>query len=463
MTISNPRGDHAVVLGAGMAGLLAARVLTETYPRVTVVDRDAMPAIGQHRRGVPQGRHLHVLHPRGAQVLDELFPGLLEQMTAHGAVRGDTTGTARWQLSGHRFRQENSGISGILASRPFLEGHVRAVLGELPGVTLVPGHDIVGLVATDDRRRVTGIRLATHRAAASTRTLPADLVMDATGRGSRTPRWLAELDYPTPTEDRLDIGLGYASRTYRLRPGALGADHGIVTGATPSVPRGGVLAAIEGDRYILTLSGILGDYPPIDPAEFEAFAATLVFPDITQALQGAQPLDDPVAIRFPASVRRRYERLRRFPQQLLVTGDAVCSFNPVYGQGMTVAALDALALRSLLAGDASQPRRYFQAIARLIDVAWDMAVGGDLAFPQVPGPRPAKVRLVNAYLARLQAAAASDASLATAFIRVVGMLDRPETLLRLDRVIRVLRAPRHPICTPGSRTVPTPVSPTSNG
>ena len=463
MTISNPRGDHAVVLGASMAGLLAARVLTETYPRVTVVDRDAMPAIGQHRRGVPQGPHLHVLHPRGAQVLDELFPGLLEQMTAHGAVRGDTTGTGRWQLSGHRFRQENSGISGVLASRPFLEGHVRAALGELPGVTLVPGHDIVGLIATDDRRRVTGVRLAPHGAAASTRTLPADLVIDATGRGSRTPRWLAELGYPAPTEDRLDIGLGYASRTYRLRPGALGADHGVVTGATPSVPRGGVLAAIEGDRYILTLSGILGDHPPIDPAEFEAFAATLVFPDITQALQGAQPLDDPVAIRFPASVRRRYERLRRFPQQLLVTGDAVCSFNPVYGQGMTVAALEALALRPLLAGGVSQPRRYFRDIARLIDVAWDMAVGGDLAFPQVPGPRPMKVRLVNAYLARLQAAAASDASLATAFIRVVGMLDRPETLLRPDRVIRVLRAPRHPIRTPGSRTAPTPVSPTSNG
>jgi 2-polyprenyl-6-methoxyphenol hydroxylase-like FAD-dependent oxidoreductase len=393
---------------------------------------------------VPQGRHLHVLHPRGAQVLDELFPGLLARMTAHGAVRGDTTGTGRWQLSGHRFRQENSGISGVLASRPFLEGHVRAALGDLPGVTLVPGHDIVGLTVTDDRRRVTGVRLASHGAAAPTQTLPADLVIDATGRGSRTPRWLTELGYPTPNEDRLEIGLGYASRTYRLRPGALGTDHGVVTGATPSVPRGGVLAAIEGDRFILTVSGILGDHPPIDPTGFEAFAATLVFPDITQALEDAEPLDDPVAIRFPAGVRRRYERLRRFPQQLLVTGDAVCSFNPVYGQGMTVAALEALALRRLLAGGVPQPRRYFRDIARLVDVAWDMAVGGDLAFPQVPGPRPMTVRLVNAYLARLQAAAASDASLATAFIRVVGMLDRPETLLRPDRVIRVLRAPRHP-------------------
>jgi 2-polyprenyl-6-methoxyphenol hydroxylase-like FAD-dependent oxidoreductase len=444
MTISNPHGDHAVVLGASMAGLLAARVLTETYSRVTVVDRDAMPAIGDHRRGLPQGRHLHVLHPRGAQVLDELFPGLLARMTAHGAVRGDTTGTGRWQLSGHRFRQENSGISGVLASRPFLEGHVRAALGDLPGLTLVPGHDIVGLTATDDRRRVTGVRLASHGATAPTETLPADLVIDATGRGSRTPRWLTELGYPTPNEDRLEIGLGYASRTYRLRPGALGTDHGVVTGATPSVPRGGVLAAIEGDRFILTVSGILGDHPPIDPTGFEAFAATLVFPDITQALEDAEPLDDPVAIRFPAGVRRRYERLRRFPQQLLVTGDAVCSFNPVYGQGMTVAALEALALRRLLAGGVPQPRRYFRDIARLVDVAWDMAVGGDLAFPQVPGPRPMTVRLVNAYLARLQAAAASDASLATAFIRVVGMLDRPETLLRPDRVIRVLRAPRHP-------------------
>ena len=221
-----------------------------------------------------------------------------------------------------------------------------------------------------------------------TRPLPADLVIDATGRGSRTPRWLAELGYPTPNEDRLEIGLGYASRIYRLRPGALGADHGVVTGATPSVPRGGVLAAIEGDRYILTLSGILGDHPPIDPAEFEAFAATLVFPDIPQALQGAQPLDEPVAIRFPASVRRRYEWLRRFPQQLLVTGDAVCSFNPVYGQGMTVAALEALALRQLLAGGVSQPRRYFRT-----SPAWSTWPGTWPSAATSPSPRsPARAQ-----------------------------------------------------------------------
>ena len=438
---SNESGGHAVVLGASMAGLLTARVLAESYLRVTVVDRDTLVPAGQHRRGVPQSRHVHVLHPRGAQVLEELFPGLLAQMTAHGAVRGDITGTGRWQLSGHRFRQEDSGSVGVLASRPFVEGHVRTALGIVPGVTLVPEHDIIGLSTTANRQKVTGVRLAPHGSAAPTRTVPADLVVDATGRGSRTPRWLQKLGYPPPDESRLEIGLGYASRTYRLRPGALGTDQGVVTGATPTVPRGGVLTAVEGDRYLLTLSGMLGDHPPIDPAGFEAFAATLVFPDITDALKGAQPQDDPVAIRFPASVRRRYERLRRFPQRLLVIGDAVCSFNPVYGQGMTVAALEALALRRLLAGGVPQPRRYFRDIARLVDVAWDTATGGDLAFPQVPGPRPAKVRLVNAYLARLQEAAAADASLATAFVRVVGMLDPPRTLLRPDRLIRVLRAP----------------------
>jgi 2-polyprenyl-6-methoxyphenol hydroxylase-like FAD-dependent oxidoreductase len=369
--------------------------------------------------------------------------GLRAELAEHGAVLGDVTGNGRWQLSGHRFCQQDSGLVAILASRPFLEGHVREAVLKLPNVTLVDGHDVCDLTTTRDRRRVTGVLLARHGSATPARMLSADLVVDATGRGSHTPTWLRQLGYPAPPEDRVDIGLKYVSRTYRLRPDALGSDKGIVTAATPDHPRGGVLAALEGGRHLVSLFGMCGDHPPTDPHGFEAFAADLVFPDIAEALQGAEPLGDPVTFHMPASIRRRYEQLTDFPQRLLVLGDAVCAFDPVYGQGMTVAALEALGLRRLLRRDgAPDARRYFREIARIVDSPWTIAVGGDLAFPQVTGHRTAKVRMVNAYLARLHAAAAVDPTLAVAFLRVAGLVDRPESLLRPDRVARVLRAQR---------------------
>lgn len=174
-----------------------------------------------------------------------------------------------------------------------------------------------------------------------------------------------------------------------------------------------------------------------------AFAASLPFPDVHEIIRDAEPLDDPVPFRYPANVRHRYERLRRFPAGLLVLGDAVCSFDPVYGQGMTVAAMQARELRTLLAaGRVPDPRRWFRRISRVLDVPWDIATGADLAFHGVTGRRTRKVRLVNAYLPRLHAAAAHDAELAAAFVRVTGLLDRPEGLLRPDRVLRVLRGSR---------------------
>jgi len=207
---------------------------------------------------------------------------------------------------------------------------------------------------------------------------------------------------------------------------------------------------------MLTIAGIGGDYAPTDPAEFDEFLAGLPTADIAVAVAGAEPLDDPVPFRFPASVRHRYERLTGFPAGLLVIGDAVCSFNPVYGQGMTVAAAQAMTLRRLLARhQVPDARRYFRAIAAAIDGPWDIAAGGDLAFPQVPGKRPAKVRLVNAYLPRLHAAAAHDQALAASLVRVIGLKDRPVGLLRPDRVLRVLRGnlagSRRPIPAPAGQ------------
>ena len=296
-------GSNAVVLGGSMAGLLAARVLADHYERVIVVDRDPLPGTSRPRPGVPHGRHLHGLHPRGLQVLEELFDGLTDKLVADGAVSTDVLEESRFLLSGHRFRQAPSGLRGVLCSRPFLEGHLRARVRALPQVLFLNAA-ITGLTSSDDRERITGVRIAPSRCAE--RAIEADLVVDATGRGSRSPLWLAELGYQRPVEDRVEIGIGYATRTFRLRPGALGHDVLVVNGGTPDHPRSGVLAAQEGGRHIVTLSGILGDHPPTDRDGFAAFARSLAFPDIADALAGAETLDEGLAFRFPASVRRRY-------------------------------------------------------------------------------------------------------------------------------------------------------------
>ena len=436
--MSSRTGSQAVVLGASMAGLLAARVLADHYDRVIVVDRDPMTTSSRARHGVPHGRHLHGLHPRGLQILEELFPGLERQLRQDGAAGGDVLAECRFLLSGHRFRQAPIGLRGLLCTRPFLEGHVRARVRALPQVYFLQCA-ISGLVCSPDRERIIGVRVTPSLDVE--RPIEADLVVDATGRGSRTPLWLAELGYQRPDEDRVEVGLGYATRMFRLRPDALGGDVLIVNGATPANPRSGVLAAQEDGRHIVTLGGMLGDHPPTDLDGFHDFARSLAFADVADALVGAEPLDDGVAFRFPASVRRRYERLPDFPARLLVIGDAVCSFNPIYGQGMTVAAMEAATLRAQLARNpVPDPRRWFRAVGRVVDSPWQVAVGADLAFPEVPGRRTAQLRMVNAYLSRLHAAASTDSALGAAFLRVLGLLDRPEGLLRPDRVVRVAAA-----------------------
>jgi 2-polyprenyl-6-methoxyphenol hydroxylase-like FAD-dependent oxidoreductase len=446
-------GNRAVVLGASMAGLLAARVLADAYGQVTVIDRDHLPETPMHRRGVPHGRHIHALLARGQQALEELVPGLTAELVNDGVPTGDMLADARLYLSGHRLRQLHTGLGLLCVSRPVLEGHMRARVRALPSVRFLDSCDVVGLATTPDGRRVTGARVLRRADGSAEELLGADLVVDASGRGSRAPVWLEALGYARPEAEQVRIGLGYATRTYRLPPDALQGDLAVVQAATPQHPRAGAFQVLEGDRGMLTLAGILGDHPPTDSDGFLAFARSLQFPDIYEAVRGGEPLDDPVGFRFPASVRHRYERLDRFPDGLLVMGDAVASFNPLYGQGMTVAALEALTLRRHLErGVEPRPRRWFRDLARVVDVPWDMSAGGDLAFPGVQGHRTAKTRLANAYLARLHAAAADDAHLASAFVRVAGLVAPPRSLLGPGVALRVLRN--------GRATVP-PAIPTS--
>ncbi|MCZ4587021.1 FAD-binding monooxygenase [Rhodococcus opacus] len=433
-------GHRAVVLGAGIAGLLAARVLSEAYSQVIVVDHDHLPGTAEPRRCVPQGRHTHVLIERGQQILEELFPDFTDDLVALGVPTLDNLRDVRWCLSGHRFPQPVSGMTVVSASRPFLEGYVRARVSELEGVTIMDRCDAAGITTTPDRLRVTGARVLRRADGSTEEILDADLVVDATGRGSRAPMWLADLGFGRPDEDRVHVGLGYATRIYRAPAPGLGDDRGIVIGPTPDSPRGGALQLLEGNRFLVTLMGMLGDYPPTDPFGYLDFARSLRIPDLFEVIRDAEPLERARTFRFPASVRRRYERLSILPAGFLVTGDSLCSFNPIYAQGMTVAALEALTLhRHLQRGTEPHARGFFRDVAKVIDVPWEMSVGGDLAFPEVMGNRSPKMRIGNAYITRLHEAAEHDPVLATAFIRVAALIDRPERLMSPGTLLRVLR------------------------
>jgi 2-polyprenyl-6-methoxyphenol hydroxylase-like FAD-dependent oxidoreductase len=426
-------GTRAVVLGGSIAGLLAARVLAESFTEVVVVDRDELLGVTSPRRGVPQGRHVHGLLARGHQILDELFDGFTEDAVAAGALTGDL-GEHRWFFGGHEARRAVTGMRYLSATRPVLESFVRERVAALGNVKFLEQHDVVGLVATPDRTRVTGARV--H--AGTDAVVEGDLVVDATGRGSRTPVWLTELGYTAPEAERIRIDFSYTTRFYRL------PDESVMDGVrsvnplpSPATPRSAFFSAMEDGKWVLSVGGVLGDRAPADPEGFLEYVRTLPVPDIHEVVAAAEPLGDPVAFRFPASVRPRYDALTRFPDGLIVLGDAACSFNPVYGQGMTVAAQEALVLREHLRRGKLEPLAFQRDVAAVIDVPWSVSASGDLAYPEVAGPRSAEVEAANGYMAEVMAAACRDPEVLTAFMRVAGLVDPPQALMEPAVVSRV--------------------------
>jgi flavin-dependent dehydrogenase len=254
------RGSRAVVLGASLAGLMTARVLSETFDSVTLVDRDSLPDGPVPRRGVPQGWQSHGLHARGREVLEDLFPGLTDELVAHGASLGDVQADVTWVNDGHRLRRAVSGMQGIAFTRPLLEDRVRVRVRSLPGVTLRAPVDVLELTADGDR--VTGVRLRERGAHGDPETLAADLVVDATGRGSHSPVWLEELGYVTPDESAIDVGVGYTTWEFPRRSGDQGGDIAIIIGGTVACPRFGAALAAEGDRWQVTAGATSATTPP---------------------------------------------------------------------------------------------------------------------------------------------------------------------------------------------------------
>ncbi|MFF0545720.1 FAD-dependent oxidoreductase [Nocardia thailandica] len=449
------RGEHAVVLGASLAGLLAARVLAESYDRVTVVERDRFEDERGFRRGVPQARHVHALLPSGSGALEALFPGLLAELVAHGTpVISDYT-EFWFSIAGHRLSSAvEPGVLTYLPTRRHLEQRIRRRVAEIPAVRVVDGHDVVGLAGAPAAGRIAGARIRSRTPDSPGEFLAADLVADALGRGTRVPAWLTELGFAAPAQDAVAVHIGYSSARLRLRPGTA-PEKIVLIGPTPTRPTGMALLATEDDTWLFTATGYR-DHHPADG--FEAMVegvAGFAPAHVVEALRGAEPLAPVATYRYEANRRRRYDRAEALPRGIIALGDALCGFNPIYAQGMSVAALAATALRGCLRdGGDDLERRYFRAAARPVDVAWQLAVGQDLTQPLVEGPRPLRVRLVNRYVRRLLEAGEHDPVVAARFLRVSSFVDSPAALLRPDIVARtVFRSRRAPADVPRPATL----------
>ncbi len=441
-TETNPTsGDHAVVVGGSMAGLLAARVLSDHFERVTIVERDLFPEGNDNRKGVPHARHAHALLPRGFMIMARLFPGLPEELVSDGAIASDIPAESlRYQLGGYRVRF-SIGRKSLLMSRPFLEGHIRRRVRSLANVTVLEGHAVTGLLSDGASGRVGGVTVQRREEGAPGQRLDADLVVDAGGRGSRAAAWLEEMGYERPSEERIEIGVGYTTRVFRSRPEDLSGVKFVIIEPTPGRERSiGAMFRMERDRWIVTLGGWLGERAPTDEAGFVEFARNLPAPDIHEVIKDAEPLGEAVKYNFPANLRRRYERLRKLPEGYLVTGDALCSFNPIYGQGMSVAALEAETLEGCLKESHEDlPLRFYRRVSKVVDTPWKLAARADFAHTGVTGSRTLTTGIVNWYVGQVRRAITRDEEVCRAFTMVTGLLEPPSALFRPKIALRVLR------------------------
>ena len=433
----NPERQHAIVIGASVAGLVAARALSAHFRRVTVLDRDQTPTETAPRLGVPQGRHIHVVLPGGVRALERLFPGFFEEMVRAGSQPFDY-GQSQFHLCGRWMPRFDTELRTLAQTRPLLEQHLRHRVGELPNVQLIFGASVAKLLL--EGSQVNGVCVQ-HSGRGNTETFCVGLVLDATGRNTRFPGWLADEGYPAVAETNIGFDLGYATGLFRP-PEALRPTHPMlyIIGHPPRETRVGVRVLVEHGDILGAMGGYHGDHPPADLSGFLEFARSLCQPEVFEILSRCELLSPISLYRIPSAKRRHFGRMARFPKGFLPIGDAVCSFDPAFGQGMTVAALEAEALMECLArhqraGEEFR-RDYLRRVDEIVDVPWALSCGENFKYSQTTGPRPLSFPLTKMYKDRV--AACQDGTVIHDFYRVISLSAPPRILLRPRVVARTL-------------------------
>ena len=413
------RGKHAVVIGASIAGLCAGRVLSDFYDRVTLFDRDDLPEHPANRSAVPQGRHVHILMSRGAQEFGALFPGLLDDMVAAGVpILEDQPGSIHFGAAGHVLgipTELEETFTTYVPSRPRLEWQIRRSTVWLPNVEIrqrsvsAPRFD----AAT---QRVTGVVLDDGDV------VEADLVVDATGRSTRLPVWLSEWGFDRPVEDTVDVGIGYATQQLRI-PDGLIEEKVVVAGASREQPVGIGMLYYEDGTWGMTTFGV-GKVEPPHTFDEMCVVADAVLPQHAAAIRQAEPIGEVAFHKYPTSRWRRYDKLTRFPAGIVPFGDAVVSFNPTYGQGMTMTSLQAGHLhRALESADDDIARQLNRATAKTTYPVWTMNAIGDAMFHNATGDMPRWYRPVGNLFEQFLGAAETEPVLAEWFLRRFSLLD----------------------------------------
>jgi len=424
---------HAIVIGGSLTGLLTARVLSDHFEKVTILERDPVHDRPESRKGQAQTRHLHGLLAQGLIIIKEYFPGIDKELEAGGAFTGDMGEFMHWfQYGDHRVNFK-SGLVSMSMSRPFLEFHVRRRTLKLPNVTLIDSCAVDELVTSADKARVTGVRVSKRSGEKNAEVLEADLVVDASGRGSSTPKWLESLGYARPQETEVKARIGYATCEFRRvekDPEKIRIE--MISPAAPSEKHGTFLFPIEDDRWIMTSGGYVGDHPPTDKAGLLEFVRSLPTPDVYNIISNTEALTEIVGYKYAASLRRHYEKLTRFPEGYLVIGDALASFNPIYGQGMTSAAMQTYALKEALQHNASLQglwKTHFKRAAKVVDIPWQLAVGEDFRYPETEGVKPPFTDMINAYVERVHKATQRDPVVYRQFLKVMNLMASPTSLM----------------------------------
>ena len=440
------QGRHAVVLGGSLAGLLAARVLGDHFDEVTLIERDVLAAKAEVRRGIPQANHVHGLLLRGRQVLEELFPGLQDEMMADGVPLVDMANEIAWYTRagwGVRFPSE---MKVLAFTRPVLDLHVRRRLSSNPRVKIMDNTDVLRLIPDGDKNRLAGVLICPRNSESDRKVateLRADLVVDTTGRASRAPRWLNDLGYVIPEETVVDGHLGYASRLYRI-PDNFNRDWkcAYVQSAPPKRNRGAILFEVEGNRWLVTLTGGARDYPPSDEVGFLEFARSLPVSIIYDAMRAAEPISPIKTHRGTENRLRHFERAKELPENFLLLGDAVCAFNPVYGQGMTIAALGALTLKNTLRENGNLrglSRRFLRRLAKVNKTPWLLATGEDYRYPDTEGHGPTLMtKFMHGYMNHVLELATRSVAVRHVLLRAFSMMVPPTALFHPRISLRVL-------------------------